>query len=601
MAPKRRLPRLTQAADGQPNLEDAAAERIDAVTAEPLHATKYVEILSPDGTLRLFYNTATLVRIATDRGMFMQPPHFREIMVPSLQRQVEEIEGRTFHFEKRNVLLHNATDGGDGGLHVLHRHVYFDQIMDEFYLLNPAELYVCPACYLHWVSTRFLPHLTATRQRVEYVNDDPNPVIDPLDVLAHMQGVEGATGAGDADENASRESSAEPERVPMTIPSMDAQPDWDSPLVHIVFRRAVSWKRHVRRHHNETHTAAVDYRLKEFLSQYISQYNRLAEEKYRKRRHDGNTAAARGPTLTVTRYWHINARYNRLRYNRIVEAVERAEPHIDDCVERMTFTNEEVMNTFHPNDKDTSGSDFICDSDSSSCASSYGGFPRYEGSLSSRDADDAGEPAKSRKRRRTPSSTSSSSSSSEDGDDDEEEEEEEEEEEADGFDTKRQEQQRKLYKSGLLAPLPGPYRDLSYEERCVLEAHSRRVIKPTALYVPPQADDASDERGNEEVDWSQIGGTIEGAEGYVRDIQQRQSTVAPKRAVRRKEELTRLREGEARGTRPPCHGEPEARAAISVAHSSLMLDDDSVRPVVTTTRDTLPTKKQQLLLLDDSE
>ncbi|PWV12020.1 hypothetical protein C3747_54g246 [Trypanosoma cruzi] len=88
-----------------------------------------------------------------------------------------KIEGRTFRFERSNVLIHDLGDGNDGGIHVLHRHVYFDQIMDEFYLLNPAELYVCPSCYLHWIGTRLIPHLTVTRRRIEYVDGDPNPVM----------------------------------------------------------------------------------------------------------------------------------------------------------------------------------------------------------------------------------------------------------------------------------------------------------------------------------------------------------------------------------------------------------------------------------------
>ncbi|ORC83886.1 uncharacterized protein TM35_000541100 [Trypanosoma theileri] len=520
MAPKKRLPRKTQTLIGQPNLEEAAAERIDAITAEPLHAKKYVEIMSPDGTLRLFYNTSTLIRIATDRGMFMQPPHFREPMTVSLQREVEDIEGRRFHFEKSNVILESNTDESAGGLHVLHRHVYFDQIMDEFYLLNPTELYVCPSCYLHWVSTRFLPHMDATRQRVDYIDDDPNPVLDPLDVLAHVQG----SATAEVENNETNDNEGEEiERVPLTIPSANELPDWDSPLVHMVFRRAVDWRKHVRLHHNNTSTSAADYRLKAFLTEYISKYNRLSNEKQRRRgQSEGINITIGGPTLTVSRYWYVNARYNRLRYNRIVETVERAEPYIDDCVTRMAFNNEEVMNTFHSNDADSSESDFICDSesdDSSSSSNDDNGSQHNEGSPSSSEAEETEEVKRGRKRLRenTSSSNSNSSSSSSleimagsDSDDSDS-----------GGEGDASEQQRKLYKSGILAPHTGFYSDLSYEERCVINANSRRVFKPTSLYMPTVEEEESDDDEGQ-IDWSQFGGTIENATVYVRDMQQRQ-------------------------------------------------------------------------------
>ncbi|ESL06642.1 hypothetical protein TRSC58_05681 [Trypanosoma rangeli SC58] len=592
MTPKRRLPRRNRTADGCPNLREAAAERIDAVTAEPLHPSRFVEIISPDGTLRLFYNTATLIRIATDRGMFMQPPHFREPMLPSLQRQVEEIEGRTFRFEKSNVLIRDIGDETDGGIYVLHRHVYFDQIMDEFYLLNPAELYVCPACYLHWIGTRLIPHLTETRQRIEYVDGDPNPVIDPLDVLAHMQGVQN-TAENETDISDAADLNTEMERAPLTIPSIDALPGWDSPLVHIVFRRAISWRRHVRCHHNDTGTAAVDYRLKEFLSQYISQYNRLLEAKNRKQRRRGDRTPAGVPELTVPRYWHINARYNRLRYNRIVEAVERAEPYLDECINQTAFPNETVMNTFHSNDQDSSASDFICDSEGSSESSgdSYGRYPRYEGSLSSCEESDANGTQRLRKRRRESSSTTVDSSSLS----------EEEEEEAEV-------PQRRLFKGGLLAPLPEPYRDYTYEERRVLNAHSKRVVKPTMLYLPPQRGETEDDCDEEDVDWGQIGETIESAAVYVCNMQQRHRKTTTTTTTTSAEHCggTTLRRGQQEG--PTSSGECSAAGkqladdvpSRSCVVQRLMLDDDSMPPM-TLVQDSFTPERQKRLLLDDSD
>lgn len=130
----------------------------------------------------------------------MQPPHFREPMTQSLQRLIERIEGKKFHFQQRDVHLsadgtsregfagygNNNINGESGGINVLHRHVYFDEIMDQFYLLNPAEVYVCPVCYEHYVQTRYIPHLHRIHRRVDYVNNGEQPVIDPLDVLSHM-------------------------------------------------------------------------------------------------------------------------------------------------------------------------------------------------------------------------------------------------------------------------------------------------------------------------------------------------------------------------------------------------------------------------------
>lgn len=82
--------------------------------------------------------------------------------------------------------MNALTDDGNGGINVLHRHVYFDEIMDRFYLLNPAEVYVCPVCYEHYVQTRYIPHLHRIHRRVGYVNNGEQPVVDPLDVLSHM-------------------------------------------------------------------------------------------------------------------------------------------------------------------------------------------------------------------------------------------------------------------------------------------------------------------------------------------------------------------------------------------------------------------------------
>ncbi|KAH8613079.1 hypothetical protein ERJ75_000826700 [Trypanosoma vivax] len=517
MAQRRRLPRRSEGLSGQPNLEDVAAERIDAVTAEPLDPERFIEIVSPDGALRLFYNTATLIRIATDRGMFMQPPHFREPMAPSLQKRVEEMEGRTFTFAKRNVVLN---DGLGEGIHVFHRHVYFDQIIDEFYLLNPTELYVCPTCYLHWISTRYIPHLTDIGQSILYLENQPTPVMDPLDVFEHIQqgelpsvppdsvravgrGVTRGTRRGRGRGRGCGARGDATGALPLATPPINGDISWDTPLVHIVFRRAVHWKQHVRIHHHDTKTAAVDYRLKELIQQYISQYNRLLEERHKKRqRESAIDIPIEDSALTITRYWYLNARYNRLRYNRVVDAVERAETQISYCVGRMAYINEDVVNTFYPDDHDSYSSDFICDTESDSDTSSYRGYPRYEGPKYWSDEEKSNDKClRTGKRRATEKGSEVLGSPVCEG--------------SGRAEERCRKRQREIYKSGLLAPLPSPYSGFTAEQRRVLHAEERKLHRPAQLYVPSKIDsyvdedDDSEDRDNEIIDWSQIGGELE--------------------------------------------------------------------------------------------
>nr|CCC91671.1 conserved hypothetical protein [Trypanosoma congolense IL3000] len=548
------------------SLEEIAAERIDAVTAEPLHPTKHVEILSPDGVLRLFYNTSTLIRIATDRGMFVQPPHFREPMCPDLQKKIEEIEGRKFRFEAKDTSYH---DDILGVVNIQHRHQFFEVIMERFYLLKSAELYVCPTCYLHWISTRYIPYLTESGREIEYVKGDTNPVLDPLDVLWHMQSTPTAEvvanstqsrgrGRGTASGRGTRRRGRR-EQEPTTPDTNSGDSLYSSPLAYFVFRRAVHWKKHIRLHHNGTGVAAEDYRLKGFITQFITQYNRLLEEKHRaciSREDDG---AQGTQSLTMTRYWFINARYNRLRYNRVVECVEGAEGRIQECVNRFLFGGEEVVNTFATDDDD-SGSGFICNSDSSSGGSAYAAFPRYEGPDYSSEEDE-GERGRRRWRRkeRSPSqeeeeenrdSCEAMSSSSQEP-----------------VEADPQEQRRQLYKRGLLAPLKRPHRELTYEERQVLHKGARRKHEPVTIYVPTahqyssededeggkddddnmksdnnfdsscgttvDCDGTADGKGiwvvtnREFIDWEGIGGTIEKADDYVRSMQMSYSSDIP--------------------------------------------------------------------------
>ena len=69
-------------------------ERVDAVTLEPLHRVKYIEITSPDGSSKLFYNTSTLIRIGMEKGGMLEPPHFREPMPREMLARIERLERR---------------------------------------------------------------------------------------------------------------------------------------------------------------------------------------------------------------------------------------------------------------------------------------------------------------------------------------------------------------------------------------------------------------------------------------------------------------------------------------------------------------------------
>jgi hypothetical protein len=49
-------------------------KEIDAITCEPLHPQRHVSVAGPDGSIVLYYNTSTLVRIAKTKGLWLQQP-----------------------------------------------------------------------------------------------------------------------------------------------------------------------------------------------------------------------------------------------------------------------------------------------------------------------------------------------------------------------------------------------------------------------------------------------------------------------------------------------------------------------------------------------
>ncbi|CUG86898.1 Hypothetical protein, putative [Bodo saltans] len=247
MAPKKKQTRLDRA-----QLEEAAAERIDAVTADALHPTKFVEIVSPDGKLRLFYNTSTLVRIGLDKGHFMQPPHFREPMKSDLIELVEKLEGRRIVFETVNHRTGVIDVDGAHLAEIEHHHIHFQQIVDEFYLLSPAEVYVCPTCLCRWIES----------------NPDWRRPVDPLDALQEID---------------------------------------DERLGQLTFRYARDFNKHLATHHYMADDSK-DHTLRATLCKYFSDFNEV---------HNGQ--------LSLHWYWIMNARYNVVRYNRVVEVAEAAQ------------------------------------------------------------------------------------------------------------------------------------------------------------------------------------------------------------------------------------------------------------------------------------
>ncbi|EPY30828.1 hypothetical protein STCU_03872 [Strigomonas culicis] len=482
MPPKKKLLRRRAAKAGDLNLETAAEERIDAVTCEPLKPGKFIEVVSPDGTLKLFYNTSTLVRVATDKGGFLQPPHFREPMLPSLVKQIEEIEGKKFTFEQTTAL--NFIDDTEEGGTVHHQHQYFEDIMDEFYILNRAQVYVCPVCYGHYVQTRFIPQMTQQHRQIHYLNEGQTPVVDPLTVLSNMMVERYPPG-----EHLDDDTEGEEDR------------SWDNMMVHVVFRNAVQWKAHMKRHHEVTGVAAEEHRLRQLLCLYHTQYNASNEQRYLAEKAEFGYAR-RKFELNQQRYWQLSAGYNRLRYNRVVQETELAAPH-PEAVAQSAFAAEAIAQDLNPvwlNEADAE--DFIDDDDDS------GDYVPHYSPPSSEEEDEEVEwvPAETRprrsKRQRSLSSTTSSSAESSSSDTDEEA----------SSSTTSSAHQRQLFKRGLLKEhKPNPLMErMTADERRFVRATERVNYMPTttALYDPIMHRAGDRRKPSEEIDWSNLGGAM---------------------------------------------------------------------------------------------
>ncbi|KAG5482958.1 hypothetical protein LSCM1_07000 [Leishmania martiniquensis] len=542
MPPKRRLPRSAKAPDGELNLDDVCKERIDAVTAEPLDPVRFIEVLSPDKTLRLFYNTSTLIRIAVDNGGFMQPPHFREPMSNGLRKRIEDIEGKKFHFKSRDRVIPADESGNTGAIAVQHRHLYFDQIIDEFYLLNPAEVYVCPTCYEHFLNTRFLPARIEQGRTVKHLRNG-RPVVDPLDVLSHMHGEDATTHDADA-------------AAPIVLDT-----PWDNVLAHIVFRRAAQWKAHMEAHHWVRGVSAADYRLRDVLCTYYNDYNQLHEEQYEEEMSQYGSARKKA-ALTQQRYWHINARYNRLRYNRVVAATELAEGHAE-AVTVSAFPNETVAHNLNLEKDDDD--DFINDdTDEEDYVPVY--LPGKQGSSDEGDdadtSDESRQPGRKRSRERSAemepasSDTGSSSTTTSSSDSD--------------YDAEVEKQQA-LFKRGLLAERDCYYSRLSAEDRRFFEKSQRVNVAPSQLYDPRMhMSGAQLSREDDDVDWENIGEAL------------------PSQSPIRLEKKT------------PVISSNEA-AGVAHAQTRMLLDEDDASPVPAAQVISTPSTRPSRLMLDDDE
>lgn len=462
MPPKIKLPRRVLARTNELNLETASNERIDAITAEPLDSTKYIEILSPDATLRLFYNTSTLIRIATDKGGFMQPPHFREPMLPSLQLEIEQLEGKKLRFEAKDRFLEGSPDGS-GGMTIQHRHVYFEQIMDEFYHLNPADVFVCPICYDHYAKTRYIP---SSGRPVEYINGGTTAVLDPVDVIAHMSGE--------------------------ATDSIDEPDSWDTPLAHIVFRRANYWIKHMNMHHAVQGVSSRDYTLRDMLCNYHSHFNQLSEEKYKTKMENVGSAKKR-LSLTQQRYWSTNARYNCLRYNRIVEAASAADGH-PESVNVTAFPVENIAVQLNPVEEENSN--FIVDDDEES-GDDFA--PHYSPAWSEKSEKDDVERCYKRRRPASTNSTSSSTDSTREFTSTEG--------SVVAVTESMGESKASIYQRGLLSETAFDER-LSAEDRRFIVVASQKSVTPTQLYDPIMHRE-SYKGCDEDIDFENIGGTLE--------------------------------------------------------------------------------------------
>lgn len=409
-------------------------DTLDALTAEPLHPVKYVKVTSPDGSLVLRYNTSSLIKVAEYKGGFMQPPHFMEPMNPELIEEVEKIEGKSFVFTSS---LKHIFDGADIFTHQLAR---FDDMMDEFYLLSPLDIFVCPLCYEHYLWTRYITSLTESeRRKIERSSEREIVPIDPLDVLDHMKN-----------------------------PSSSRDPETSSPILFIAFNQGKTWKQHMAIHHNRCTSSAGDHRVRDLLCTYFSAYNREKRqeaETARKKRQ----APLETPLLTQQRYWAKNACYNKLRYNRLLKFIEEGSQNLGSVTSTTAFPDEHLQDQYEIDNDQSNCSDFINDDDTSSSGEYLG--PHYSSPSADDDGGDSSrESTDSSENSRDSSQTLQTATSTDDDD---------------PFHSK----QNAIYdakQSRWILPKHGTpkVKHLLVEEELFLEAASEKKVSSTSLYDP---------------------------------------------------------------------------------------------------------------------
>lgn len=384
MPPKKRMRQVTLGSLmglRREGFEEPEGEKIDALTAEPLNPGKYIKIYSPDGSLVLYYNTSSLIKVAEFKGELMQPPHFMEPMSLELISEIERIEGKSFVFknELRNLLSEDSFP-------VSHRRANLEEVVEDFYLLNPADVFVCPLCYAHYLWTIFVPSLENHERWNNFFNSGTPPPLDPLDVLEHMR------------------------LHPITVKER-----FSDPLVHIVFKVGKHWSEHMKIHHGGSEENAREYRLRDFLCTFYSSYNHENELNFKKLEVEGGNPNMK-PPMTQQRYWALNAGYNKLRYNRIVDHID-AVTNIKECLQEIAFRDDALNDQFNVevNINDDMSDFVVNDSDvndsSASDEESYNG-PRYSPSESSCSTTPSTSPERKRKKTNDENSDSCSSDSS---------------------------------------------------------------------------------------------------------------------------------------------------------------------------------------------
>lgn len=324
----------------RPKNSHPTGEKIDAITAEELDPRGYIAVYSPDGTQVLYYNTSSLIKVAEQKGRFMQPPHFMEPMTSELIEKIEGIEGKSFVFTTELQRLIEEDDEE----FVLHAGA--EDVMENFYLLTPLDIFVCPVCYDYYLWYHFVPSLSEPDRWNEYFTAGTTPPIDPLDVLQKMR------------DHLVKDNNEE-----------------FSALRCIAFRLPINWKRHTQTYHRDKSTGtAREYRVRDFLCNYYSALNHEKEKKFKK-----SMLCGKNPTpkqaMTQQRYWGLNAGYNKFRYNRLLEF----------------FSDEEVSKKALPNPFPTDSAAQLCEEencdsdfidDEASSGDEYNG-PRYSPDFSS--------------------------------------------------------------------------------------------------------------------------------------------------------------------------------------------------------------------------